>query len=207
MSGQAGGRGARGQFGGRDDSGETLALLILWPAIIMAILVMLVHAFIVSNARAEAETAASEGLRTAWRYTADADFLADSDDPAEPYLGIPTHPEVLEMVEQVKDTVARVAGESDGWRWWRPGVAQVHSDWCYDGPGDAGLQSVGERRPVAGETGWVRVVISGEAFGPMAALWPDRWEPVYAAAQGPAIVVRRGLDGGSSLIPAELPVC
>ena len=206
MSGQPGRRDLASEPSGRDNSGETLALLILWPAIIMAILVMLVHAFIISNARAEAETAASEGLRTAWRYTADADFLADPDDPMISYIGMAPHPEVLEMVEQVKDTVARVAGESDGWRWWRPGVAQVLSDWCYDGPGDS-LLPVGERRPVAGEAGWVRVVISGEAFGPMAALWPDRWEPVYASAQGPAIVVRRGLDGGSTVIPAELPAC
>ena len=65
----------------RDESGETLALLVVWPALLTAILLMLVHAFIVTNARAEAELAASHGLRSAWRVAADSDFLTDRTDP------------------------------------------------------------------------------------------------------------------------------
>ena len=61
----------------RDERGETLALLVVWPALLTAILLMLVHAFIVTNARAEAELAASHGLRSAWRVAADSDFLTD----------------------------------------------------------------------------------------------------------------------------------
>jgi len=191
--------------GRRDERGETLALLIVWPALITAILLMLVHAFIVTNARAEAEVAASQGLRSAWRAAADSDFLTDpGSDPAKPYADSDPHPDVLAMVEAAMDAVARAAATEGGWRWWTPGVAEVYSDWC-DAPGDP-TDPPGRRRPVGDETGWVRVVVSGEVFGPLAALWPDRWDRVYAAAQGPAIVVPREVTE-PMVVPAELELC
>ena len=184
--------------GCRDDGGESLALLVVWPALITAILLMLVHAFIVTNARAEAELAASEGLRSAWRAAADADFLDDPASPGNPYTGTDPHPEVFDMVDAVEDAVARAAATEQGWRWWTPGVAEVHSDWCAPfGPG----------RPTGDETGWVRVVVSGEVFGPLAALWPSRWDTIYAAAQGPAILVPPGSTGSGTAFPTELPTC
>ena len=70
---------------GRDDRGDTLALLILWPALVVAILVLLVHAFIVTNAQAEAEVAASSGLKAAWRSAANEDFRSSYDTVAEVY--------------------------------------------------------------------------------------------------------------------------
>ena len=74
--------------GRRDESGETLALLVVWPALLTAILLMLVHAFIVTNARAEAELAASQGLRSAWRVAAESDFLTEpGSDPPVDYTG------------------------------------------------------------------------------------------------------------------------
>ena len=95
--------------GRRDESGETLALLVVWPALLTAILLMLVHAFIVTNARAEAELAASQGLRSAWRAAAESDFLTDPDNPPDLYTGDEPHPEVLKMAEAAKDAVARTA--------------------------------------------------------------------------------------------------
>ena len=181
----------------RDERGETLALLVVWPALLVAILLMLVHAFIVTNARAEAEVAASEGLRSAWRAAADSDFVTvPGSDPPETYMLSDPHPEVLAMAEAAKDAVARTAATEGGWRWWSPGAAEVHSDWC-DAPGD---------RPAGDETGWVRVVVSGEVFGPLAALWPNRWDQVYASAQGPAILVAPEESRGI-VVPAQLPAC
>ena len=191
-----------------DESGETLALLVVWPALITAILLMLVHAFIVTNARAEAELAASEGLRSAWHAAADSDFLTDPNPPPNtPYTGRDPHPEVLAMAEAAKDAVARAAATEGGWRWWTPGVAEVHSDWChpYTPPGPGLVQ--GQYRPLDDETGWVRVVVSGEVFGPLAALWPNRWDRVYAAAQGPALLVAPDPTSRGFTVPAQLPTC
>ena len=183
----------------RDERGETLALLVVWPALITAILLMLVHAFIVTNARAEAEVAASEGLRTAWRAAADSDFLDDPANRGNPYTDNDPHPEVLEMAGAVEDTVARTAATEQGWRWWTPSAAQVYSDWCH----------VYSDRPLGDETGWVRVVVSGDVFGPLAALWPNRWDTVYAAAQGPALLVPPVQSGGAIAVPAaaDLRAC
>ena len=185
--------------GGRDERGETLALLVVWPALIAAILLMLVHAFIVTNAQAEAELAASQGLRTAWQAAASANFLDDPSNSAidSDYQGAEPHPDVLKMVESAKNAVARAASTEQGWRWWTPGVAEVQSDWC----------DIPARRPTGDETGWVRVVVRGEVFGPLAALWPNRWDRVYAAAQGPALLVPPAVAGSDLTVPAALPTC
>ena len=184
-----------------DDRGETLALLVVWPALITAILLMLVHAFIVTNAQAEADLAASQGLRSAWHAAADSDFLYEPNPNPPPqvrlYTGSDPHPDVLAMARAAEDTVARAASTEQGWRWWTPGVAEVQSNWCDTTPGN---------RPGVGETGWVRVVVSGEVFGPLAALWPNRWDRVYAAAEGPALLIPPDQPGGITP-PAALPTC
>ena len=182
--------------GRRDERGETLALLVVWPAMITAILLMLVHAFIVTNARAEAELAASQGLRSAWRAAADSDFLTEPG-TVNPYTDNDPHPEVLAMARAAEDAVARAAATESGWRWWTPGAAQVHSDWC-DSYAD---------RPAGDETGWVRVTVSGEVFGPLAALWPNRWDRIYTSAQGPAILAPPDGTGPAFAVPVDLPVC
>ncbi|MXW95609.1 MAG: hypothetical protein F4110_07770 [Acidimicrobiaceae bacterium] len=183
-----------------DESGESLVLVLLWPPLLTASLVLLVHAFIVTNARAEAEVAASEGLRSAWRAAAASDFLADPADPDALYTGASPHPGVLAMAGAARDAVAQQASAAggEGWRWWSPGGAEVHSDWCAPSA---------PPRPGEGETGWVRVVVTGEVFGPLAALWPDRWDRVYAAAQGPAVLASPDPAQRSREIPAQLPVC
>ena len=202
------------RLGGRSrgERGETLALLVVWPALITAILLMLVHAFIVTNARAEAELAASEGLRAAWRAAADSDFLTEpGSSPPTGYVADDPHPEVVEMARAAEDAVARAAATEGGWRWWTPGVAQMYSDWCEDytppaTPRDPSLV-YGDYRPFAGETGWVRVVVSGEVFGPLAALWPGRWDRIHAAAQGPALLVPPAGDERSTAVPVDLEPC
>lgn len=150
----------------RNESGETLAFLVIWPALIVAILLLLVHTFIVVNAQAEAEVAASAGLRAAWRAAASSDFTANPD-------------EVFEMGAAAKDAAAAVAGKEQGWRWWTPGSTEVKSDWC---------QPLTANRPGQRESGWVQVKVEGEVFGPMAALWPGRLDRVYAVATGPAVL-------------------
>ena len=187
--------------GRRGDSGESLALLVVWPALIVAILLMLVHAFIVTNARAEAEAAASQGLRSAWRAAAGSDFTRDPAAPNDPYTSNDPHPGVHAVVAAAEDAVARAAATEQGWRWWTPGAATVYSDWCdeYHPPPPVGQPRPppGSYRPFEGETGWIRVVVSGEVFGPLAAVWPDRWDTIHAAAQGPAVLTapRRRLGG------------
>lgn len=190
-----------GRWAGRGDRGDTLAFLVIWPTLLVAILVLLVHAFIVSNARAEAEVAASAGLRAAWRAAAAADFLHEPGSSL-PYRGAAPHPAVREMAGSARDAVARVAAEEEGWRWWTPGAAEVRSDWCAADP---------DARPSdPTDPGWVRVEVSGEVFGPVAALWPNRLARVYAAATGPAVI-----DAGpqqlarwdAASVPVSLPSC
>jgi hypothetical protein len=194
----------------RDERGETLALLVLWPMLLVAVLLLLVHAFIVTNAQSEAEVAASAGLRAAWRSAANEDFLsvrqADGSYTTDPYVdhgntpaveNADTHPAVLEMAWAAQDAAARAAATKTGWRWWTPGATTVYSDWCKD---------VSDR-PGQGESGWVRVVVSGEVFGPLAALWPDRLDRVYAAATGPAVLLSPQEGQQDLAVPAELPEC
>ncbi len=198
----------------RGDSGETLALLVVWPALLVAILVLLVHAFIVTNAQAEAEVAASAGLRAAWRSAANEDFLSagEVDDDGEfqytdgDYKVDDPHPKVRDMAGAAQDAVARAAATEEGWRWWTPGAAEVQSDWCHPFVNPEPDQP--SQRPSHGDPGWVRVVVSGEVFGPLAALWPDRLDLVYAAATGPAVVTAGQLDEAAiGQVPASLPVC
>lgn len=184
---------------GRGDQGDALAFLVIWPTLLVAILVLLVHAFIVSNARAEAEVAASAGLRAAWR--AGADFLHEPGTTSR-YVGEAPHPAVREMADSVRDAVTRVAAEEDGWRWWTPGVAEVRSDWCAADPA--------ARPSDPTDPGWVRVVVSGEVFGPVAALWPNRLARVYAVATGPAVIdvgPQQLARWDSSSVPVFLPSC
>ena len=193
--------GARDAAAARGDEGETLALLVLWPALLVAILVLVVHTFIVVNAQAEAEVAASAGLQAAWRTAANSDFhgLDPGDGTGyQDYLGAQPHPSVVAMAEAAKDAVAQKAATEGGWRWWTPGVAEVQSDFCHIGPSG---------RPTRSDAGWIRVVVSGEVFGPLAALWPEHLDQVYAAATGPAVLdlPQQGRVLGG--VPASLPTC
>ena len=168
----------------RGENGETLAFLVLWPALFVAILLLLVHTFIVVNAQAEAEVAASAGLRAAWRSAAASDFRTDDNgtpntDDDTPYTGTEPHPETLEMSTAAHDAAAQTAGQGDGWRWWTPNSTEVKSDWCDTDP---------NLRPPDGQAGWVQVKVEGDVFGPMAALWPGRLDRVYAIATGPAVL-------------------
>lgn len=210
-------RSPAGRFG-RDDGGETLAFLVLWPALIVAVLLLLVHAFIVTNAQSEADAAASAGLRAAWRASANHDFLEDYvPDPADParllyvdYAATEPHAGVRDMVSAAHNAVAQAASESSGWRWWTPEATEVQSDWCSAIVwNDPAMARPDGSRPIRGEPGWVRVVVSGQVFGPLAALWPDRLESVYAVATGPAVLsAYHGADGPQRLaVPADLPTC
>ena len=203
----------------RDDRGETLAFLVLWPALIMAVLLLLVHVFIVANAQAEADAAASAGLRAAWRAGATHDFLeAYEPDPTDPgiqvyvdYEGTDPHDGAVAMAAAAQDAVAQIASDRSGWRWWTPGAVEVQSDWCSDIVWtDPNTPRPDNSRPIRGETGWVRVVVSGEVQGPLAALWPDRLEKVYAVAAGPAVLTTRLPTTGNEArlaVPAQMPTC
>ncbi|WP_419907678.1 hypothetical protein [Candidatus Poriferisodalis sp.] len=188
-----------------------LPLLILWPGIIVLLLILAAHAFLVTGARAQAEAAASAGLRAAWAAVGDAG-LAHADDGSV-YAGADPHPGVSSMSAAANDAAAHAAGASpDGWRWWTPEAVTVSSDWCHSGA-DAGL------RPGPGAPGWVRVEVSGEVVGPFSALWPGRLDRVHAAAAGPAVLSplpdanapgaqdAADLSGGLPVVPAGLPEC
>lgn len=183
------------------EQGDSLAFVILWPAMIMAVLVLAVHAFIVVNAQAEASLAASAGLRAAWRAAATSD------------LGTPTVDtyrlaEAAKLAEGAANAVERIAGDEDGWRWWSGGVSATYSDWC---------SASSDHVPARGEPGWVRVVVSGEVIGPMSWLLPGRLDKVYATAEGPALLhaslgSRGPVAPDKSAIPAQwaradLPRC
>lgn len=183
----------------RTDSGETLAFLILWPTMFVAVLLLLVHTFIVVNAQSQAELAASEGLRAAWRSAAAADFRTEPGG-SDPYMLNEPHPDVLGMADAARDAAAGVAGEEQGWRWWTPGSTEVKSNWCMQ------ISS----RPGPRQAGWVQVKVQGEVFGPMAALWPGRLDKVYAVATGPALIgesVDLPLEGYVVPPQSELEVC
>ncbi|WP_419932398.1 hypothetical protein [Candidatus Poriferisodalis sp.] len=184
-----------------DDRGEVLPFLILWPALIVLMLLLVVQAFIVTGARAQAEAAASAGLRAAWHAVGVAG-LAYADDGTE-YAGLEPLPRTREMAAAAHDAVARSAAARDGWRWWTPGAATVRSDWCHSG-------SSAHLRPSPGEHGWLRVEVTGEVFGPFSALWPGRLDRVHAAAAGPAVLSQGSSSSGGEpipVVPVELPVC
>lgn len=191
------GRGPR-----RDGRGDTLAFVVLWPAMIVAIVLLAVHTFIVVNARSEASLAASAGLRAAWRAGAESDLAlhgrptgpetwTESLDPSAAGGNQPLRlAEAERLRERAADAVEQVAGSEEGWRWWTGAAATVYSDWCYTGlvsrGPTAGVPQVGI--PFRGETGWVRVVVSGDVVGPLSWLWPGRLDRVYATAEGPALL-------------------
>ena len=183
-----------------------LPLLILWPGIVVLLLILAAHAFLVTGARAQADAAASAGLRAAWEAAGDAG-LAYTDD-GSPYVGAEPHPRASAMSAAAQDAVALAAsGSAAGWRWWTPGAVTVRSDWCHSGA-SSGL------RPGPGQPGWVRVTVSGDVFGPFSALWPGRLDRVHAAAAGPAVLVpttASGLvgvdDSGLPVVPVDLPEC
>ena len=166
----------------RSNRGDAMAIVVVWPVLLVATVVLTAHAFIVANARAEAEVAASEALRAAWHHTA---------------MAHPDHDGGLAMARAARDAAQGAAG----WRWWQPDAAGVYSDWC------AGAGA----RPAPGRAGWVRVVVVGEVFGPLGALWPDRLDGVFAAAEGPAVLTGRPEPAAEpGLLPAaptHLPVC
>lgn len=182
----------------RDERGETLPLLIIWPTLLVAIMLLALHAFIVSNAQAEASLAASVGLRAAWRAAAESDLGTLPDIGGTAGAGPPG--EALRMSTAAAAAVAgSAADDAQAWRWWSNQVVEVQSDWCA-GAGDS------VTRPGRGESGWVRVTVSGEVLGPLAALWPDRFDRVHAVAEGPA----RFLSTPGEEIDAQraaLPVC
>lgn len=184
-----------------DERGEVLSFLIVWPALVVLMVLLVVHAFIVTGARAQAEASASAGLRAAW-HAVGASGLAYADDGSE-HFGDDPLPLTRDMAAAAEDAVARTATAGDGWRWWTPGATTVRSDWCHSGP------SV-HLRPTPGEHGWLRVEVSGEIFGPFSALWPGRLDRVHASAAGPAVLVPQAttVDAGPlPAIPVEMPAC
>ena len=196
-----------------DDSGQTLVILILWPTLIVAILLLLVHTFIVVNAGAEAEVAASAGLRAAWRSAASSDFLSNPTGPGRyDHTAPDPHPATAEMAAAAEDAVARAAATRTGWRWWTPGATKVQSNWCAGPRLTLTYQRGVNARPEGrDEAGWVRVEVSGAVHGPLAALWPNRLDRVYAAAVGPAVLT--AVPGGAADIDEvptdllDLPTC
>ena len=190
--------------GERNDNGETLAFLVLWPTLFVAILLLLVHTFIVVNAQAEAEIAASAALKAAWHAADGSDFRTVEVLPGQAvvttlYEGTDPHPGVLRMSNAAKDAAATTASRNDGWRWWAPGATEVRSDWCRSDP---------PQRPPRGQAGWVQIKVEGEVFGPMAALWPGRLDRVYAVATGPA-VLNGALETDGYALPEQdtLAIC
>lgn len=169
---------------GREQRGDTYAFVLLLPATIVLVLLLAVHAFIVVNARSEASVAASEGLRAIWRQTGSTPLAASARlTPDQLALN------AAEMAGAAEDAVIRVTGREGAWRWWSPGATTVYSDRC------------GGTRPDSGTAGWARVVVSGEAIGPLSWLWPDRSDAVYASAEGPAVLSTHGERFGSPLEP------
>ena len=148
---------------------------MIWPPLAVACLVLLVHTFVVSVAAGEAEAAASRGLRAAWA-------AVQADDTFTPPPGT--------LREAAADAVAASAAEGvQGWRWWGGSEVRVYSDLCAAPP------------RAAGEPGWLRVEVWAESVGPLMMLVPDRVDPVYATAEGPA---RLALAAGAAVpVPAD----
>ncbi|WP_420439529.1 hypothetical protein [Candidatus Poriferisodalis sp.] len=188
-----------------------LPLLTLWPALVVLLLVLAAQAFLVTGARAQAEAAASAGLRAAWAAVGDAGLAYAGDGSL--HTGAEPHPAVATMAEAAHDAVAYAAAANPaGWRWWTPGASSVRSDWCHSSAAAAG-------RPGPDEHGWVRVEVSGSVVGPFSALWPGRLDTVHAAAAGPAVLTpktvkatsgKQSADAGRAaapVVPPSLPEC
>lgn len=193
--------GARARSGRRaDERGESLAFVIVWPVLSTFILLLIMHAFIASVARAEADLAVSEGLRAAWRSTS-AVHPSTTGTNGEP-LGIQM------MADAARNAAARVAGGGEGWRWWTPSgpeqcgsgveceTVRVYSNWCT-------IDASNNLVPLAdGERGWIRIEVVGNVIGPLASVWPGRLDRLATAAEGPAVL---RAPGTSSDDPWILP--
>ncbi|MDE0222143.1 MAG: hypothetical protein OXJ90_22950 [Spirochaetaceae bacterium] len=189
------------------------------------ILLLIMHAFIASVARAEAELAVSEGLRAAWRSTAAVHPSAAPGPGSEPG-GIQL------MADAARNAVARVAGNNEGWRWWTPAspehctsarggdceTVRVYSNWCageVDGAGipllpavvdEHGVPLTDDGGQVVRERDWIRIEVVGHVIGPLASVWPGRLDRLATAAEGPAVL--RDHSAGAA-VPADgwrLPV-
>lgn len=173
-----------------------LPLLIVWPAVLVLLLLLGAQALLVSGARAHADAAASAGLRAVWQHAAVYGLGDDHD--LTPGAAAPAAAGGL-LADVARDAVADAAG-GQGWRWWTAAGTTVRSDWCHRGD-DASL------RPDADRTGWVRVEVTGDVFGPFSALWPGRLDTVHASAEGPALLHAVGGVGELLGAPSDLPEC
>ena len=183
----------RGTRWARSERGDTLAFVIVWPTLMVAVLVMSVQVFIAVNAQSEAEVAASHGLRAAWRAAARADLYRTEVGSGHPFASV---------TRAVHDgALAGLNPSGEAWRWWTPQAIRVYSDFC--------APDVRDRPALAGGPGWVRVTVRGEAFGPLAAFGLTRFIGVNAVAEGPIIggTSLTGTGDGSGIAPADLPEC
>ena len=171
---------------GADQRGDTYAFVLLLPATHRsgAVARRSTPSSVV-NARSEASVAASQGLRAIWATYGEHAARRQRSTHARS-----TRPERRADVgggRGCRDPSGRQreAAGAGG----LPAPTAVYSDRC------------GGTRPDPGTAGWARVVVSGEAIGPLNWLWPGRSDTVYASAEGPAVLSTHGERLGSPSEP------
>ena len=172
-------------------------MLIVWPMVSVLLVVLGAQALLVSGARAHADAAASAGLRSIWEGAAVSGLSVPGDGDVGGPVAVGGGASLLAAAAH--DAVASTAGRQ-GWRWWTPAGSVVRSDWCHRGA-DVGLQ------PPPGESGWVRVAVTGDVFGPFSALWPGRLDTVHASAEGPMLLAAPAGSPSVFAPSAALAVC
>ena len=170
----------------------------MWPMVLVLLMLLGAQTLLVSGARAHADAAASAGLRAIWERAAVSGLSAHDDDGGLSGMDA-SGTDAGTLAAAAHDAVASAAGRQ-GWRWWTPGGAVVRSDWCHR-DADVGQQ------PPPGESGWVRVEVTGDVFGPFSALWPGRLDTVHASAEGPMLLAAPAGAPPVSAASAALAVC
>ena len=203
----------------KDESGETLAFLFIWPIFFITAFLFFLHVFLINTARAELEIAASKGLRAAWGWV--------SEQKANNLFN-PAMPQERNGVEH-RAACAALAymgplgdfssigssgdlGNFDGSGNLRSTIPEGGQ--CVDWAAEKHLiedeplwLSVLEPQATAAvdeRTGAISVLVSGRTVGPLASWWPAFIGAVSAEACGPLPVAE---DGNSASSGGAVELC
>ncbi len=181
----------------KDESGDTLAFLLLFPTFFIAAFLLLLHVFLVNQARAELEIAASRGIRAAWDISAEAKTNPDIDD-----IDFAMGDDVIEEALKQREDAAMCAALA------HMGPLGDFSEIDYPGGLAGGCVTWADERSLIDHdpdwlsvlnprvsavtdmvTGELKLIVEGTVAGPLAAWWPSVIGRVSVEVCGPLPVM------------------
>ena len=200
----------------KDESGETLAFLFLWPIFFITAFLFFLHVFLINTARAELEIAASKGLRAAWGWVSEqkTNNLFDPTE-VEERTGVEHRAAcaALAYMGPLGD-FSSIGSSGDLGNFDPSGNLMSTAEACVDWAAERHLVedeplwlSVLEPQATAvvdERTGAISVLVSGRTVGPLASWWPAFIGAVSAEACGPLPVAE---DGSSASSGGAVELC